>query len=376
MNTLTISELIPSVIEARGALDFDTRKQGISPRRLPAWTRNQLPQPMNVMARMPSGVRLRFRTDSSTLSISFHATNLVTPPKERRPINITLEVDGQLITRSSTAGNVIVLNPEDPTDFELTRGDADTLKFDDLPAGDKNCELWLPHNAFIELRQITIDAGASLSTPDADTRKRWVHYGSSISHCMEATDPASIWPAVAARKGNWNLQNLGFGGQCHLDQFVARTIRDSDADLISIKTGINVINMDSMKERIFEPALHGFLDTIREGKPDHPVLLISAIYCPCAETNPGPTIPNAEGKFITIGGHDEVRKGCMTLSRTREILEAVTASRQDKNLHYIDGRTLFGESDAADLPDDLHPNPEGYIRMGERFADIASKEFG
>jgi lysophospholipase L1-like esterase len=30
---------------------------------------------------------------------------------------------------------------------------------------------------------------------------------------------------------------------------------------------------------------------------------------------------------------------------------------------------LFGADDAGDLPDDLHPNPEGYIRMGHRFAD-------
>jgi lysophospholipase L1-like esterase len=41
----------------------------------------------------------------------------------------------------------------------------------------------------------------------------------------------------------------------------------------------------------------------------------------------------------------------------------------DANLHYLDGLTLFGADDAGDLPDDLHPNPEGYIRMGHRFAD-------
>ncbi|MYB39286.1 MAG: GDSL family lipase, partial [Gammaproteobacteria bacterium] len=36
--------------------------------------------------------------------------------------------------------------------------------------------------------------------------------------------------------------------------------------------------------------------------------------------------------------------------------------------HYVDGLTLFGAADAGDLPDDLHPNPAGYIRMGGRFA--------
>ena len=30
-------------------------------------------------------------------------------------------------------------------------------------------------------------------------------------------------------------------------------------------------------------------------------------------------------------------------------------------------RGLVGAADAPDLPDDLHPNPAGYVRMGERF---------
>ena len=37
-------------------------------------------------------------------------------------------------------------------------------------------------------------------------------------------------------------------------------------------------------------------------------------------------------------------------------------------ISYQDTLDLFGAEDAADLPDDLHPNPAGYIRMGERFA--------
>ena len=136
-----------------------------------------------------------------------------------------------------------------------------------------------------------------------------MHYGSSISHCVEAAEPAGTWPAVAARLAGVSLRNLGFGGQCHLDPFVARTIRDlPDVDIVSIKTGINIVNMDSMRERVFAPALHGFLDTIREAKPDVPIVVISPIYCPSAETRPGPTVPNEQGKFVTIDGFEQFRK--------------------------------------------------------------------
>jgi len=378
MQRLAINDLLENSIDAYGAMDFDDRGSGISPRRLPAWTRLQMPQVMDVMVRMPSGVRLRFNTGSRRLGVEFLATNTVTPPAQRRPVVFNLETTDTLQTAISDKGNVITLNRSDPTDFKLQRGDADTLWFD-LPEGESNCELWLPHNAFVELRALHIDDNAGLRNSAPESRTRWIHYGSSISHCIEAQEPALIWPAVAAREAGFALQNLGFGGQCHLDQFVARTIRDAPADVISIKTGINVINMDSMRERVFVPALHGFIDTIREGKPQTPILLISPIYCPSAETSPGPTLPNPEGRFVTIPGFEEIRVGCLSLQRVRSLISELVAQRQaagDANLHYLDGLSLFGVEDAGDLPDDLHPNPAGYIRMGERAAPWLSRLTG
>lgn len=372
----SFSDLIPDKVEARGALDFDQRDKGISPRRLPDWTRAQVPRLMDVIVRMPSGVRLRFATDSSRVGISFHATNMVTRPQSRRPIAFNLETAGTVIGVSSEAGNAIHLDRSRPGEFELVRGESDTLWIDDLPAEHKICELWLPHNAFLELRTLHLDAGASLSAPDPDDRPRWLHHGSSISHCMESDEPAYTWPAVAARIAGANLQSLGFGGQCHLDGFVARTIRDSDADVISLKVGINVINMDSMRERVFVPALHAFLDTIREGKPEVPIILVSPIFCPSAEHSPGPTLPNEQGKFVTVPGHESLREGCLTLVRTRKLISRLVASRRaagDKNLSYLDGLELFSEDDADDLPDDLHPSAAGYVRMGERFAPVLSR---
>jgi len=395
IQTFPITQLIPELIEVRGALDFDKRnyapeplagaeasandaadqRQGLSPRRLPDWTRMQVPQVMDVIVRMPSGVRLRFNTSARRIGLEFLATNLVNSGKQRRQIVFNLELPGtsssKLAVAASDKGNAIHLDPAKPGEFDLVRGSADTVWFESLPAGDKCCELWLPHNAFIELRALQLDEGATVSPPDADKRPRWVHYGSSISHCMEADEPAYTWPAVAARKAGANLQSLGFGGQCHLDQFVARTIRDSDADVVSIKVGINVINMDSMRERVFASALHGFIDTIREGKPDVPIVLISPIYCPSAEHTPGPTLPNRDGKFVTFSGQEKLRQGCLTLSRTRTIIGELTKQRVkagDNNLSYLDGLCLFGADDAGDLPDDLHPNADGYVRMGERFA--------
>ena len=55
----------------------------------------------------------------------------------------------------------------------------------------------------------------------------------------------------------------------------------------------------------------------------------------------------------------------------RELLSEVCSRRADQggdaNIGYLSGLDLFGAADAADLPDDLHPNTAGYRRMGERF---------
>ena len=380
MQRMAIKDLLVDTVDACGALDFDDRGEGLSPRRLPDWTRRQLPSFMDVVVRMPSGVRLRFATDSTSVGISFLASNMVLPSRERRPVVFNLETEGRLLRKESLLGNSIVIKPDTEGGFELIRGEADTLMFDDLPARKKTCEIWLPHNAYVELRSLVVEDGATVHAAPAETRRRWVHYGSSISHCAEAEEPAGIWPAVAARIAGVAVQNLGFGGQCHLDQFVARTIRDlDDVDIVSIKAGINIVNMDSMRERVFTPALHGFLDTIRERKPGVPIVLISPICCPSAETNPGPTVAVGSGKFGTVEGFEELRVGCLSLVRIRELMADVVERRRadgDPALHYVDGLTLFGPDDAADLPDDLHPNAAGYQRMGERFAPVLKEIVG
>jgi hypothetical protein len=274
----------------------------------------------------------------------------------------------------TTLGHLFILGPGGAGDITFQEGDATTIVFAGLGSESKVVEIWLPQAAVAELRQVRIDDDAEVASAPPFAAPRWLHYGSSISHCIEAESPTGTWPAIAARQARVELCSLGLAGQCMLDQFVARSIRDEPADMISLKVGINVVNGDTLRDRTFGPALHGFIDTVREGHPTTPILLVSPIFCPSAEDRPGPTIMGPEGRFITVEGLEDIRSTCLTLTRIRLIIASIVDLRRslgDTNLHYLDGLQLFGAGDAADLPDDLHPNPSGYARLGQRFAELA-----
>lgn len=362
-------------VQICGALELERTATGIRPRRLPRWTRPQLPSEFcDMVVAQPSGVRLRLRTSATVLELDVHTTwtRFADAPHPQPPGSLDLVVDGVHTARLPTPeGHLLVMDVE--KGGRLIPGKPSTIRFESLPRGHKHVEIWLPHACQIEL--IALRANATVSKPAPETQRRWVHHGSSISHCCEAEGPLGTWPAVTARRLGMSLLNLGLAGNCMLDPFAARTIRDEPADLISLKLGINIVNGDTMRPRAFGPAVHGFLDTIRDGHPTTPLVLVSPIICPTAEHLPGPTSSFREDGVLTFRTSGEQRQDAFTLTMIRSALRTIANQRLDINLHYLDGRELFGDADLADLPDGLHPNAEGYRRMGERFADfLASRE--
>jgi hypothetical protein len=126
-----------------------------------------------------------------------------------------------------------------------------------------------------------------------------------------------------------------------------------------------------MIPRTFGPALHGFLDIIREGHPHTPVVVISPILCPPHEMNPGPTLVGSSGFY---GRNPDPDEDALDLRRVREIIADVVRIRaaSDDNLAYLDGHELLGidPGDAALLPDLLHPDQAGIDLMAARFSAV------
>lgn len=366
-------------VEFRGALDLERTEAGLLPRRLPAWTRPQYPDAfMDEVTALPSGVRLAFRTAARAVELEL-LTSVVQLDGSPEPLPagaVDLTVDGvYAATRPAPCGHVLHKPDLFAPPARRQRGVPGRVRFEGLPEGEKDLELWLPQQTRTEV--VGLRADAEVLPPRPTGRPRWVHHGSSISHCATADSPTGTWPALAASLAGAEVVNLGLGGNAMLDPYVARTIRDLPADLISLKLGINIVNQAAFRLRSFGPAVHGFLDTVREGHPGTPLLVVSPISCPAVETTPGPTAPGVSAavpSVVALGDPGDVPGGALTLTVIRAELARIVAERAaagDRRLHYLDGRELFGPDDVADLPDALHPNAAGYRRMGHRFAALA-----
>jgi hypothetical protein len=370
----------------RGALELERTERGLLPHRLPAHARAQVPDEMLANAEsQPSGVRLVFRSRATVVELDALRTRTTYVGAPDRPDGIyDLRVDGELVDQASVGGgNVIELDWTDGS-ARTRPGPVGTIRFAGLPEHDKTLELWLPWDETTELVELRTDAPVEAVPPGG--RRVWLHHGSSISQGSTAASPSTTWVALAAARGDVDLVNLGFAGSALLDPFTARAMRDTAADVISVKIGINLVNLDLMRRRALGPAVHGFLDTIRDGHPDTPLLVVSPLLCPIQEETPGPgafdTDALAQGlvRFVATGDPAETAAGKLTLRVIREELAAIVEQRsaQDPALSYLDGLTLYGEADEAELPlpDNLHPDAATHRRIGERFADHAFAEGG
>lgn len=351
---------------------------GLKLSRLPEWTYQQHSHApiVSKMVERLSGTHLNLMTSASLLRVRYRSirdANLA-DGYLAGPSTIAVTTNGFEQSISHDNGDLRIYNGE--TVQELRIGEDSVAEFKLPSAGrERLVTVWLPQNCEIEL--IAVNADAPLRAQTENDRPLWVHYGSSISHCEDADGPLGVWPVAAARELGLEIYNLGMGGCANLEQFSARTIRDLPADLISLKLGINVVNTANHTSRTFGPAVHGFIDTIRDGQPTTPILVISPVCCPAHENNPGPSETTPEG---IVRGQEFSRHfwiGELTLCGIREILSELVAIRanSDPHIFYLDGLRLFGHADAPTMPDGIHPDAAGYRVIAKNFVAEHPREW-
>ncbi len=317
-----------------GHLSVESGPGWLKPWRLPHHQKAFFPSPDDSLldkAEMTSGVRLRFATGSTRLTLRFQPLLQGSPGGDRDHYCFDATVDGELVASAA-----------------VPPGGEEAL-FTDLPAGDKVVELWLPQESPVSLSSLISEDGAPCSAIP-DERPRWITYGSSLTHCVRAHSPARIWPAILARRHSLNLTSLGFGGQCHLDAQVGMVIAEQPADLITLKLGINCIG-GTLGPRTYPAAALTLVRLIRARHPDTPIGLISPIGYPSNETEPnvvGYTISDMRRDLLDVHGR--------------------LVAMGDTGVHYFDGLEVFDLSlIERHTEDQCHPDGDGIEIMADNF---------
>ncbi len=299
--------------------------------RIPFERKDFFPNLKDNIGKHASGVRIVFSTNSKNISLDF------------------------LYDKDTVYEDILldVLYENGNIEHYILKEDSPILNITAKEEGMQKYEIWLDQRKKVCLKSVTIDESATVEKVE-DNRKRWVHFGSSISHSIGAFSPIRIWPAIVANELDLHLTNFGYGGTCLNQPMVAKMIRDREADIITLKLGINCI-VGRLTTETFAPTVYGFINIIREKKPNIPIVVISPIYSPMQGRE--------EGARCNSG---------FTIAEMRDELEKIVETCKkygDENIFYTSGLEVFNSKHNDYLPDGLHPNAEGQ----KPFADLFIK---
>jgi lysophospholipase L1-like esterase len=184
----------------------------------------------------------------------------------------------------------------------------------------------------------------------APPRPRWLVHGDSITEGWWSTRPAHSWPAIAGRILGLDTVNLGYAGTARGELATAQQLASLSADVITLAFGTNCWSGIPSSAPLLYETTRAFIDLVRQGHPDTPLLLVSPVLRPEAERTPNP-----------LGA---------TLAELRTAMEEATRARMgagagDKRLALLPGRDLLG---AEHLADGVHPHDEGHAALAAAVA--------
>lgn len=276
-----------------------------------------------------AGVRLSFKSDAKAITLKVHCEG---------DGYFDLLSDNQMLQR-----------------VKVEEG-SDSIHFNCNLSKESLTEIWLPQKAICKLQSLEVHDATFFEIPE-QKQKKWITYGSSISQCGEAFGPSDTWPAIVAKQNDLHLTCLGYGGQCHIDGMMGKVITSLEADVITLKLGINVYGNGSLNKRSYYPAVVNLIHTIRSKFCTTPIGIITPIISPPREKE-----LNAVGMSL-----EDYR------IENRRVVETFK-QYGDQSIFLYEGHDIFGEDYVDYLPDELHPNGLGYQLLGENFSKVVMKD--
>lgn len=209
---------------------------------------------------------------------------------------------------------------------------------------EKDVTIYLPRNAIVEEVTIGIDDGATLLPPTPYKYPPILYYGSSITAGGSCSAPFCAYTSIISHHLDVDYYNFGFSGSCMGELPLADYFAE-------IPMSIFVYDYDHNAPDVafLEKTHEAFFLRFREKQPNVPVVMISKPDCF------GFDIEKERRAVIEKTYNNAIKNG-------------------DKNVYFINGGELFGNTDRfACTVDCLHPNDVGHRRMANVVEPVLSK---
>jgi hypothetical protein len=292
-------------------------------RRLPLRLKEQFRPPVWDLAQHPSGGRIRFRTDSTTVG---------------------------LIAENPSFSNMHHMASVGESGFDLYVGknylgsawpDKDGKIVKEWKVGrdrrTREITLYLPLYKHVAVREINLDVEASIERAlPYGIEKPVVYYGSSITQGGCASNPGGSCQAILERRLNADFVNLGFSGNGMGEPALAQAICELDPSCVVLDFWGN----PSAEQ--YAAALPPFVELLRKKFPKTPILVTSPFYFPAEDADM------------------ELARGQGIKRRTAGDYVGQRRKAGDSHIAFVDGFKMLGKGQASGLVDGVHCNSLGF----------------
>lgn len=279
-------------------------------------------------ANKASGGRVRFRTDSKSVTLSVTYGTFT----------------GTALNNNALSGvggfDVYLGSGSEKTFLKTVVPDAKKTTFSEkieLDGTMQDVMIEMPYFAEVASLSLSFEKGSKIASPTPYTYEKPVlFYGSSITHGIAATKPANAYPAILSRMLDTEYINLGFSGAAKGEESMAKFIASLDMSVFVYDYDYNADNVDALNATHYN-----FYKIVRDAHPDLPIILMTKCNVAMSDSD-----GNAQRRAV--------------IRRTYE--RAV--SEGDKNIYFIDGSYVYPIL-GRDVcwGDGTHPDDTGFYFM-------------
>ena len=269
----------------------------------------------------PSGVRLRFRSDSTRVELELRYGK----PAE------ALFTGATVVDRGTPAG----FGPRGVV--AQWRGSV----FEQSSPTARLLDLWMPHLVNANVTGLWFDDGCTVF-PAPSMPGRWLALGDSITQGFCGTHPTSTAVARCALALDLEVHNLAVGGST-LKHELAGSMPEGDFDLVTIAYGACDFQENVALDTFLQNATR-LIDTVYDKWPQAAIILVTPLLWPASPSSP---MRNA----LRLSPQD-YRDALRSLALLRPFI------------HVIPGESMI-DPDPRLFFDWIHPNDEGFAQYAE-----------